>query len=197
MAQKSEGNEDLRIRRTHKLLQAALMELTIQKGFEAVTVKDICEFAMVNRATFYRHYVDKYDLLDHYMDELYDLLDASQAESSADIPDAPPVGLIQMLEHLRGHADFYRTMLGPKGYPVFAERIRFYIEKRFRRSLPPEAPPTSDGSHPPLQMMIRTISSAGLGAILWWLENGTPVSPEQMAAWAIQISIINFRFAFD
>ena len=70
MAQKSQGKEDLRVRRTRKLLQTALMELTIQKGFETVTVKDICEQAMVNRATFYRHYADKYDLLDQYMEGL-------------------------------------------------------------------------------------------------------------------------------
>lgn len=195
MAQKPEENEDLRIRRTRKLLQTALMELTIKNGFGSVTVKDICEYAMVNRATFYRHYADKYDLLDQYMDELYDLLDQSQTEQGFDSPVASPAGLIRMLEHLRSHADFYRAMLGPQGYPVFAERIRFYIEKRFRRSLPVN-PPANPG-HPPLDMMIRSISSAGLGAILWWLENDMPVTSAQMAAWAVQISLVNLRYTVD
>ena len=131
MARNSEENEDLRVRRTRKLLLTALMELTIQKGFNSVTVKDICDNAMVNRATFYRHYTDKYDLLDQYMDELYELLDQSQGEPSFDRSDSPPAGLVRILEHLRGHADFYRAMLGPKGYPLFEERIRFYMEKRF------------------------------------------------------------------
>ncbi len=106
------------------------------KGIDSVTVKDICECAMVNRATFYRHYLDKYDLLDQYMDELYDLLDQPQVEQSFDGPDSPPLGLIYMLEHLRGHTDFYAPLLGPKGYPVFAERTRFYIEKRFGAPCP-------------------------------------------------------------
>lgn len=56
--------EDLRVRRTRTTLQRALIELTVEKGFAAVTVRDICERAMVNRSTFYRHYIDKYDLLD-------------------------------------------------------------------------------------------------------------------------------------
>ncbi len=196
MAQKLEGNEDLRVRRTRKLLQTALMELTIQKGFDAVSVKDICEQAMVNRATFYRHYLDKFDLLDQYMDELYDLLDQFQGEQNPDSPDDPPAGLVRMLEHLRGHADFYRAMLGPKGYPVFAERIRFYIEKRFRRSLPANLPPSRPGC-PPLEMIVRSISSAGLGAILWWLEEDMPVSSEQMATWSVQFSRIELSYALD
>ncbi len=191
MAQKQEGNEDLRVRRTRKLLQTALMELTIQKGFDSVTVTDICEQAMVNRATFYRHYVDKYDLLDQYMNELYELLDQSQGEPSLDSPKGPPEGLVRMLEHLRNHADFYRAMLGPKGYPLFAERIRFYIEKRMQHSLP-ASPTPPDPGQPPLEMMLRSISSAGLGAILWWLEKGTPVTSEQMATWAVQISSVFF-----
>jgi AcrR family transcriptional regulator len=187
MAQKPEGKEDLRVRRTRKLLQTALMELTIQKGFDSVTVKDICEQAMVNRATFYRHYVDKYDLLDQYMNELSELLDQSQGVPSIDSPNGPPEGLVRMLEHLRNHADFYRAMLGPKGYPLFAERIRFYIEKRMRHSLPANPIPP-DAGQPPLEMMLRSISSAGLGAILWWLEKDMPVTSEQMATWAVQIS---------
>jgi AcrR family transcriptional regulator len=187
MAQKSGENEDLRVRRTRKLLQTALMELTIRKGFEAVTVKDICEQAMVNRATFYRHHADKYDLLEQYMEELYGLLDQSQSEVDFDRPDDPPLGLIRLLEHLRGHANFYRAMLGPQGYPPFAERIRFYIEKRLRHSLPANPTPPGPGQ-PPIDLLLRSISSAGLGAILWWLEKDIPVTPEQMANWAVQIS---------
>ncbi|HEX2906841.1 MAG TPA: TetR family transcriptional regulator, partial [Phototrophicaceae bacterium] len=64
--QKLTENEDLRVRRTRKLLQQALIELTVEKGFAAVTVRDITERAMVNRSTFYRHYLDKYELLDQY-----------------------------------------------------------------------------------------------------------------------------------
>ena len=188
MTQNSEGNEDLRVRRTRKLLQDSLMALTIQKGFEAVTVRDICEQAMVNRATFYRHYADKYDLLDRYMEELYDLLeDQSPGGKDAEGPGIPPEGLVRMLNHLRNHADFYRCMLGPKGYPIFGERIRAYIEKRLRRSLPLILDPAEAG-RPPTDMMLRCASSAGLGAVLWWLENDTRVSPEQMARWSVELS---------
>src|SRR5258708_1039661 len=67
LAQKLAQKEDLRVQRTRKLLQQALIELTVEMGFAAVTVRDITRRAMVNRSTFYRHYLDKYDLLNQYM----------------------------------------------------------------------------------------------------------------------------------
>ena len=81
-----------------------LIELTIEKGYAAVTVQDIADRAMVNRATFYRHYLDKYDLLDQYMSEVYDMT-ASQEEipvASAQYADfgKPPARLISLLDHI-------------------------------------------------------------------------------------------------
>ena len=71
--QKTNISEDLRIQRTRKLLQEAFIALTVEKGFAAITVRDITQRARVNRSTFYRHYLDKYDLLEQYMNELYAL----------------------------------------------------------------------------------------------------------------------------
>jgi AcrR family transcriptional regulator len=60
-----ESSLDLRVRRTRRLLQQAFEELMREKSFKALTVQDITERAMVNRATFYDHFDDKYALLDY------------------------------------------------------------------------------------------------------------------------------------
>jgi AcrR family transcriptional regulator len=187
LAQISNGNEDLRVRRTRKMLQTALIELTIQKGFGSVTIRDLCEHAMVNRATFYRHYIDKYALLEEYMESIYQLVDLTQGADVTGHPDEPPAGLVRLLEHLRSHANFYRVMLGSKGYPLFGERIRQYIEKRLRYSLLDDQRSMESGQ-PPADMILHSISSASLGAILWWLEKDMPFPPEQMALWAVKLS---------
>ena len=62
--------EDLRIRRTHKLLADALLTLMNQKPFEKITVRDICDTAMIHRSTFYTHFTDKYALLQYCLGEL-------------------------------------------------------------------------------------------------------------------------------
>lgn len=60
----SEKKEDLRIKRTRKLLLDSLLFLIEEKAFENITVTDICEKAMVHRTTFYKHFNDKYHLLE-------------------------------------------------------------------------------------------------------------------------------------
>ena len=55
---------DPRIIRTRRLLMDAFSKLTIKKDFKDITIKDITDEATVNRATFYSHFQDKYDLMD-------------------------------------------------------------------------------------------------------------------------------------
>src|SRR5688572_981142 len=123
MAQNKQQPEDLRVRRTRKLLIQALIELTIEKGFAAITVQEIADRAMVNRATFYRHYLDKHDLLEAYMREVYELTASQEQLPAVELPGAasnsPPAGTVRMLEHMWLHADFYRVMLGAQGDPAF------------------------------------------------------------------------------
>jgi len=63
-----QGN-NLRLRRTRKLLREALIELIEERGFEALTIGEITERAMVSRAAFYRNYRDKYDLVEQIFEE--------------------------------------------------------------------------------------------------------------------------------
>ena len=62
---------DPRIKRTRQLLMQAFHEVLNEKGFEALTVQDITDRATLNRATFYAHYDDKYDLLNSYVREKF------------------------------------------------------------------------------------------------------------------------------
>src|SRR5215469_10229269 len=94
----SEEQVDLRIRRTHKLLWEALMAELSERTFEEITVTDICERAMVHRTTFYKHYEDKYDLLEQGMRQMYDELVTTEKHvpPSAFSMDHPPPYFIRL-----------------------------------------------------------------------------------------------------
>ena len=62
--------EDTRIIKTRRDPRAALMHLMETNNFDKINVNEICKEAMVNRMTFYKHYNDKYDLLN---DELLEI----------------------------------------------------------------------------------------------------------------------------
>lgn len=64
-----EKHLDPRFLRTRKLIKDALKDLVIEKNFKDITIKEITQRATVNRATFYYHFFDKYDLLERVLSE--------------------------------------------------------------------------------------------------------------------------------
>ncbi len=72
------ANNDLRIQRTKKILKDTFNEMIVTTDFEKITIKDLCDKAMINRRTFYLHYSSIEDILEDfisdYTHEYYDLI---------------------------------------------------------------------------------------------------------------------------
>ncbi|MBT1173047.1 TetR family transcriptional regulator [Bifidobacterium sp. MA2] len=56
-------NRDLRVVRTYESLFGAFERLMAVKRLEDITVSELCDEAMVRRATFYSHFSDKSDFV--------------------------------------------------------------------------------------------------------------------------------------
>lgn len=181
--QKFDDAPDLRVRRTRKLLQQALIEGAIEKGFAALTVRDITERAMVNRSTFYRHYLDKYDLLEQHLNEIYEML-----EEGGVIGEGRNAGLVELLKQIQQFPDFYRVVLGPQADAFLSQRFRQQTQQRylayFHQAFPEAA---SDPDRPPLDLKFTTVASAACSALAWWLEQERPSTPEQFGHWLQQL----------
>ncbi|WP_341302954.1 TetR/AcrR family transcriptional regulator [Lysinibacillus sp. FSL H8-0500] len=67
----TQGKTDPRVLRTRKSIMDAFIELSTKKEFKDITVKDITAEAMINRATFYAHFEDIYDLLEKVLAEVF------------------------------------------------------------------------------------------------------------------------------
>ena len=69
---------DARVRYTKMVITQSFIKLLGKKPLSRITVKEICEAAELNRATFYKHYLDVYDLLDkmeaQFLEELSSVL---------------------------------------------------------------------------------------------------------------------------
>ena len=69
MSQNNKKKEDGRIRYTKMRIRSAFYELLKDKEYEKITVTAVCERAEINRATFYKHYLDIPDLVEKLQDE--------------------------------------------------------------------------------------------------------------------------------
>jgi AcrR family transcriptional regulator len=103
---------DRRVARTRAMLQQAHLSLILEKGYEAITVDDICDAANVGRSTFYAHYTSKDDLrrsgLEHLRKELVDRQKDVLA-TPGDVRDRILGFSMTMFEHARDHIDLYRA----------------------------------------------------------------------------------------
>lgn len=54
---------DLRILKTHTAIRHAFIDLLSEQDYDDITVQDILDHALVNRATFYKYYSGKNDLV--------------------------------------------------------------------------------------------------------------------------------------
>ena len=78
------NSTDRRVRRTRRALRDALLELTLERGWDEVNVLDVCERADVARSTFYTHFADKEELLLSGFDDLRAALRATTGQAGRD-----------------------------------------------------------------------------------------------------------------
>src|SRR5260370_42311746 len=179
---------DLRVRRTHKLLWEALMAELSERAFEEITVKDICERAMIHRTTFYKHYEDKYALLEQGMRQMYDALVAEEVHvpPSAFSVEHPPPYFIRLFEHVAQHQQFYKLMLCGEGIARFQKLVKDYVAEQAEAKLRECSPVDQKPAVPPA-MHVQSLAGAVLSILTWWLENDMPLSPHQMAQYLLSL----------
>ena len=189
--------ENLRVRRTKMLLREALIALIEEKGFDAVTVGELTERAMVSRAAFYRTYQDKYDLVEQIFEEAMDALFKASGELGRE---HPTESWVKFFEHIDQYNRLYRALLGRSGSPWFVRKMRArladLIEERGQGHLPHRPNESAVPVHAFSNEFVPDLVSAMfVEAITWWLEQGRPYSPREIATRTARLSSALFKEA--
>lgn len=138
MKQTSQPREDLRQRRTRKLLADALLSLLEERPLSEISVVDICQRAMVHRTTFYAHFDDKLALLRYAVDELQKYFEP--VDPSLD-PRTGPREYFMVLFHnalsfLKSHRGMFLTVQGAAEFYVLDEIITDALKRKLSESAP-------------------------------------------------------------
>jgi AcrR family transcriptional regulator len=171
---------DRRVARTREMLHRALMSLIIEKGYEAISVEDICERANVGRSTFYGHFTSKDDLKRRHLELLRQtLLDQHRSTSVSARAGTRPLGFgLAMFEHAREHLPLYRALVGSKDGAIALDTIRQTLCDFVREELPSTEAFSSDDV--PRELIVQHIVGAYMAALTWWLNGGARLPPQRM-----------------
>ena len=180
------GTIDRRIRRTKKAIRDALVSLIEEKGFDALSVKDITTRANINRGTFYLHYKDKYDLLDQTLEEVTQdieniLLEIASLSGIDVVNDHLPLAIvIKLFEYFKANARLMQAILATKGNNALQTQIKktmwhHVFEKNSATLIKKEKLLV------PAEYLISYIAAAHFGVVQEWLDRGCRETPEEMA----------------
>lgn len=176
------STHDRRKVKTQNALKNALIAILGEKDFQAITVQHIADRADINRATFYAHYADKYDLLQRLVDDMLQQFEAIFVQHFATYTEKPHSYELHVaiLEHMKDNAHFYKVMLSHKGLSGFWRRLLDIVYhctgRRIEQFRSKDSKP-----YVPTGIVNSYIASAYIGVIIHWLEEGMPYTPEYLA----------------
>ncbi|MFK7920700.1 MAG: TetR/AcrR family transcriptional regulator [Bacteroidia bacterium] len=168
-----EKKTDRRILRTRRMLFNSLIELILEKGYDAVSVQDIIDRADVGRSTFYAHFENKQHLLFSANDQLGPKMGHEIATNHKDF-------FTQFYQHAADNYDLARAMLGKGGGKLVVDHFQMMIEAYFLKQT---APPIS--ASPTAQVLAKALSSSTLGILSTWLEMGMSLPQNQLIGYSV------------
>lgn len=167
------------------------------KGFEAITVNDLCSAADLNRGTFYNHFSDKEHLLATFEEEvLGDISHIRDEMSTLSVKEVmaycitkkPLPFLVSLFDYFRSQGDFLHAVLGPGGDPGFGSRLRDSFCTTLIQAVLHEK--YRNDPDPFVSYYISFYASAYLGVITHWIEMGMKEDSQTMALIAMRLLFI-------
>ena len=113
---------DLRTERTKKSIANAFLELRKQKPIEKITVKELAELAYINKATFYTHYHDIYDLTDQLENEFMESIIEELPHPESIITD-PALATHELSDALIAKSDISSILFSGSRQGYLSEKI--------------------------------------------------------------------------
>jgi len=177
---------DPRIRRTRKLLNQAFVDLMHEKGFQSITVQDIADRAEVNRATFYAHYEDKYDLLDSYTRESFlDWLSQKNpalGEFRVELLNRLVTSIFEFTAQIDNHCGHLDKQLEPMLAAAVQEELARYLQAWFHQT-----PADAILLRQPPEVVSMIWSWAILGAGMQWSRSARTLTASEVAIQVVDV----------
>jgi AcrR family transcriptional regulator len=175
---------DRRVRKTRSALTEALIKLMAEKPFKSITVKELTDLADVNRATFYVHYKDIYDMLEQTKREVRLIAQHMLDDHMDELSHGEYVGFTRdLFSYFDEHGDLYALMLGENGDSAFLESaLMLLCEHFFSMDIYQSCHAGSDEARKTAELYQFAYICGGLGTMIKvWLSKDPRETVDQMA----------------
>ena len=113
--------------RSRKLINRALADLLQEKPLDKITVTDVVNRAEINRGTFYAHYRDIPDVINHLIQQTFSHIRSVISEPDQQLEDMPRLLLEQVRSILEEDMFFYKKILNSSAAPLMQEQLVEFV----------------------------------------------------------------------
>ena len=181
---------DRRIRRTRKLLKKAIVEVTLEKGYEHVTIQDITDRADIGYRTYFRHYssIDELlaDAVHEKLEELRRMIGfAPGEEGESAINMTRPEKAEIIFRFIRDNQDIFRIIFLQHGARFCLEPLYADAQRRAGAAVSQIA-----GDRISAEIMSNHVVASTLALMRWWLVNDMPYPPARMGEIFVELVVL-------
>ncbi len=126
---------DLRVERTRKSIINAFLELRSRKPIEKITVKELSDLAFINKATFYSHFKDIYDLSEQLEKETIDTILASITHPEESIT-SPKTAIKEICIAFISNRQLISNLFSGSRSSILDARLEERLKKKIYESYP-------------------------------------------------------------
>lgn len=163
---------------TKNALAVSMKKLMEKKPFSKISVGDICEDCGMNRKSFYYHFRDKYDLVNWiFYVNFIERMDWSSCRNEWDM-------LKALCSHFYGERLFYQNALQVEGQNSFREYFCGMLRPvlmLLTQNLVEEGRKK--------EFYIAFLCEGVLGELVYWLREGSKITPEEFVEDLHEISL--------
>jgi len=178
---------DRRRKKTQKAIRKAMLELLDEKNIEAISILDITNQADINRGTFYLHYVDKYDMLEKFENELFSKIEEILykniiiSRTNQDFLKSRYSTLVQFFDCLKEERDLFLIVLKTDGIMTMQSKLIQMIHSLLQNEKISNIPITNNKRQ--LNLFIPILVSILLSVAQYWINNEEEkqITSEQIA----------------
>jgi AcrR family transcriptional regulator len=180
------GKDDRRVKYTKMVLKDSFINLLEKKDISQITIKEICEDADINRATFYAHYNDQYDLLKKIEDELLENINAHLEEFYRKNNNTDDILLAEKIfEYLKENAKLCKLLLSERGDFSFQKQVMRLVYDIIISELTDNNKITKEDAE---YVYSFTITGC-VGIVQKWLHEDMIKSPRYMAEMVVKLTL--------
>ena len=171
-----ERPDDLRVKKTIITIRSTFEQMLCEVPYREITVKELCERAMVNKKTFYRYYETMDFLLAEFQDDL--MSEYLARVEGLHIPEDLEQITRMFFAYAVEHGDVFERITCAGPHETLQREMTGHVMARHDGEAPTD---------PERNLLMAFVTESTLAIYRQWVADGKRVEPERLADLAVKL----------